>query len=165
MNSTDRSIEAIRAGSVSTARPSHSRRPASTGVTVVAESGTNLASIGYHFGSKEALLNTAVIDSFNDWDEEIERAIDARPGDAPADRLEAFLDGVVRGVRGNRALAMASVHAFAQFEYAPGRLAGPRRHQRPGAAMADRPGAGAVGGGPRRRAAHRRRARARPAGD
>ncbi|PZF81258.1 TetR/AcrR family transcriptional regulator [Jiangella anatolica] len=86
---------------------------------LVAESGTNLASIGYHFGSKEALLNAAVLDSFDEWDGEIERAIDARPGDAPADRLEAFLDGVVRGVAANRAVAMASVQAFAQFEYAP----------------------------------------------
>jgi AcrR family transcriptional regulator len=34
---------------------------------LVAESGTNLASIGYHFGSKEALLNEAIGESFQEW--------------------------------------------------------------------------------------------------
>ena len=34
---------------------------------LVAASGTNLASIGYHFGSKEALLNEAIAASFEEW--------------------------------------------------------------------------------------------------
>src|SRR4051794_21864738 len=34
---------------------------------LVAASGTNLASIGYHFGSKEALLNEAIQASFAEW--------------------------------------------------------------------------------------------------
>src|SRR3954470_23526903 len=38
---------------------------------LVAESGTNLASIGYHFGSKEALLNEAIGDAFEEWTNEV----------------------------------------------------------------------------------------------
>jgi AcrR family transcriptional regulator len=86
---------------------------------VVAASGTNLASIGYHFGSKEALLNAAVIDSFDDWDDAIEAAVGERKGDAPLDRLEAFLEGLVAAVGEHRSMAAASVQAFAQSEFAP----------------------------------------------
>src|SRR5213592_4977289 len=38
---------------------------------LVAASGTNLASIGYHFGSKEALLNEAIGDAFEEWTNEV----------------------------------------------------------------------------------------------
>ncbi|GAA1288823.1 TetR/AcrR family transcriptional regulator [Pseudonocardia aurantiaca] len=86
---------------------------------IVAASGTNLASIGYHFGSKDALLNAAVIDSFDDWDETIEAAVDRRSGDAPLDRLEAFLTGLVEALGQNRPMAAASVQGFAQAEFAP----------------------------------------------
>jgi AcrR family transcriptional regulator len=34
---------------------------------LVAESGTNLGSIGYHFGSKDALINAAIEAAFDDW--------------------------------------------------------------------------------------------------
>jgi len=34
---------------------------------IVAASGANLASIGYHYGSKEALLNQALIQSVREW--------------------------------------------------------------------------------------------------
>ncbi len=49
---------------------------------LVAASNTNLGSIGYHFGSKEALLNEAIGLAFEDWTEAIGRAIrgDARAG-------------------------------------------------------------------------------------
>jgi hypothetical protein len=65
------------------------------------------------------LLNAAVIDSFDDWDEAIEAAVRARSGDAPGDRLEAFLSAVVEAIGQNRALVSASVQAFAQSEFAP----------------------------------------------
>ena len=42
---------------------------------IVAASGTNLGSIGYHYGSTEALLNAAMIDAIGDWGEEIGRAL------------------------------------------------------------------------------------------
>ncbi|MCX5385856.1 TetR/AcrR family transcriptional regulator [Streptomyces sp. NBC_00083] len=48
---------------------------------IVAESGTNLASIGYHYGSKEALLNLAFLKLTEEW------------GDAVADSREAAGEG------------------------------------------------------------------------
>ncbi len=42
---------------------------------LVVASGTNLASIGYHFGGKDALLHEAIADCFEAWTERVERAI------------------------------------------------------------------------------------------
>lgn len=52
---------------------------------LVAASGTNLGSIGYHFGSKEALLNEALGELFDDW---TRRVTDAGRADAAAGPLE-----------------------------------------------------------------------------
>src|ERR1700736_2623533 len=52
---------------------------------LVAESGTNLGSIGYHFGSKEALLNEALGDLFAEW---TRRITDAATASATAGALE-----------------------------------------------------------------------------
>src|SRR3989442_906316 len=38
---------------------------------LVAASGTNLASIGYHFGSKEALLNEAIGEAVAEWTDQV----------------------------------------------------------------------------------------------
>jgi len=84
---------------------------------IVAASGTNLASIGYHFGSKDALLDAAILDSFDDWDDDIEAALAGRPDGAPADRLAAFLDVLVDKVRTDRAIVAASVQWVAQIEF------------------------------------------------
>ncbi|WP_219413861.1 TetR/AcrR family transcriptional regulator [Pseudonocardia nigra] len=84
---------------------------------IVAASGTNLASIGYHFGSKDALLTAAVIDWFDDWDDEIEQALHSQRDREPAERLSAFLDAVLHAATSDRALAGASLQAAAQAEY------------------------------------------------
>jgi AcrR family transcriptional regulator len=52
---------------------------------LVAESGTNLGSIGYHFGSKEALLNEALAELFDDW---TRRLTDAAAADSTAGPLQ-----------------------------------------------------------------------------
>ena len=55
---------------------------------LVAESGTNLASIGYHFGSKEALLNEAIGESFQEWAERVrELALSIEPRGEPVSEL------------------------------------------------------------------------------
>jgi AcrR family transcriptional regulator len=84
---------------------------------IVAASGTNLASIGYHFGSKDALLDAAILDSFDDWDDDIEAALRNHPDGAAADRLAAFLDVLIDKVRTDRAVVAASVQWVAQVEF------------------------------------------------
>jgi AcrR family transcriptional regulator len=93
---------------------------------IVAASGTNLASIGYHFGSKDALLDAAILDWFNDWDDDVEEALRGQHDGSPADRLAAFLDVVIGNTRTERALAAASLQWVAQIEFSEqvrGRLA------------------------------------------
>jgi AcrR family transcriptional regulator len=84
---------------------------------IVAASGTNLASIGYHFGSKNALLDAAILDWFNDWDDDVDAALRDHHDGSPADRLAAFLDVVLGNVRTERALAAASLQWVAQIEF------------------------------------------------
>ncbi len=50
---------------------------------LVAASGTNLGSIGYHFGSKEALLNEAIGLAFEEWADAIIHATRIAPGPGP----------------------------------------------------------------------------------
>jgi AcrR family transcriptional regulator len=84
---------------------------------IVAASGTNLASIGYHFGSKDALLDAAILDWFNDWDDDVDAALHEQRDGSTIDRLEAFLDVVIGNVRTERALAAASLQWVAQIEF------------------------------------------------
>lgn len=44
---------------------------------IVAASGTNLGSIGYHYGSTEALLNAAVLAAVEEWGAQLARAMTA----------------------------------------------------------------------------------------
>ena len=62
---------------------------------LVAESNTNLGSIGYHFGSKEALLNEAIGLALEEWADAIIRTthIDSGPGSLSlTDSLRTVLD-------------------------------------------------------------------------
>lgn len=84
---------------------------------ITAVSGANLASIGYYFGSKEALLNTAVLESFDEWGEAVEEAMRDLPDDPPLTRLERFLEGYVDSLPLRRATLAASVQAMAQAQH------------------------------------------------
>lgn len=62
---------------------------------LVAASGTNLASIGYHFGGKDALLNEAIAEFFEQWTERVERSLfRAEPG-TPRELLLRALEQLV----------------------------------------------------------------------
>jgi AcrR family transcriptional regulator len=81
---------------------------------LVAASGTNLASIGYHFGSKEHLLNVALAEAFQRWLKPLV-ALAAEPGPAtPLERLQRGLGGVTRSFDENRGLVAACLEAWAQ---------------------------------------------------
>jgi AcrR family transcriptional regulator len=88
---------------------------------LVAASGTNLASIGYHFGSKEALLNEALSVAFHEWAERVRSlALDAvPPGATPANLLVASWGAMLRSFEEFRGLAVACVEAMAQAQHQP----------------------------------------------
>lgn len=86
---------------------------------ITAASGANLAAIGYHFGSKEALLNAAILESFDEWGTAIDQAEVASASGDPVDRLESFLAGFLAGSAQRRATLVASVQAFAEAEFVP----------------------------------------------
>jgi len=89
---------------------------------IVAASGTNLASIGYHFGSKEALLTAAMIEAIDEWGDELERALitdtDADTMD-PIERFESVWRRVIESFEMHRPLWVSSFEAFAQVERSP----------------------------------------------
>ena len=62
---------------------------------LVAASGANLASIGYHFGSKEALLNEAVAEGTRRWMRAVEDAAFAEEVTQPHERLRRTLATIV----------------------------------------------------------------------
>ncbi|MFI1970455.1 TetR family transcriptional regulator [Streptomyces cinnamoneus] len=88
---------------------------------IASAAGIGMAAIGYHFGSREALLNAALLQALDDWSEEIGRAV-AAAADAEAtagERYEAVWSEVVRTFSTHRPLWLASVEAFVQAEHAP----------------------------------------------
>lgn len=58
---------------------------------IVRESGTNLASIGYHYGSKDALLREALFAAMGEWADDVQQALDEGidPEATLAERFEA----------------------------------------------------------------------------
>jgi AcrR family transcriptional regulator len=87
---------------------------------LVAASDTNLASIGYHFGSKEHLLNVAVVEAFQRWLKPL-IVLAAEPGPAtPLERLQRSLAGVMDTFEENRSLVAACLEAWAQMARSEG---------------------------------------------
>ncbi|HET9254923.1 MAG TPA: TetR/AcrR family transcriptional regulator [Pseudonocardiaceae bacterium] len=69
---------------------------------IAAASGVSLAAIGYHFGSKDALMNQAIYEFVGEWGEEVERALSAEgAADAePLKRFESILGRTIESFRG-----------------------------------------------------------------
>jgi AcrR family transcriptional regulator len=86
---------------------------------LVAASETNLNSIGYHFGSKEELLNEAIIIGFQAWVAEIERTTFASESARGPERLERGLAAVVDRFDDLRPLLVSFVEAFPQAVRSP----------------------------------------------
>jgi AcrR family transcriptional regulator len=81
---------------------------------LVAASGTNLASIGYHFGSKEALLNEAIAQGFADWTAAVESAMFAAEGAGAAERFQASLEAMIGRFDELRPFLVSFVEALPQ---------------------------------------------------
>ncbi|OLB74638.1 MAG: TetR family transcriptional regulator [Actinobacteria bacterium 13_2_20CM_2_71_6] len=88
---------------------------------IVAASGTNLASIGYHYGSKEALMNAALFDAIGEFGDELERAMaaDLDPDATPIQRFEAYWTRVLDSFAAHRQLWSATFEIFGQIDRVP----------------------------------------------
>lgn len=82
---------------------------------IAAASGANLGLIGYYFGSKEALLNAALIEAFTRWTNRMAR-MTATPGGDLSSSLRAAAKEMDRAFAGDRPLLVAFVEALAQAE-------------------------------------------------
>ena len=81
---------------------------------IVAASGTNLASIGYHYGSTKALLNAAVLKALDDFGEEMAHAMrtGAAAGETTLERFERFWVAVIDSFRTSRQVWLATFDIF-----------------------------------------------------
>ncbi|SDC52221.1 DNA-binding transcriptional regulator, AcrR family [Actinokineospora iranica] len=90
---------------------------------IVAASSTNLASIGYHFGSKEALLNQALLQANTEWSQALDAAMAAGTGGGRGmeslEHFEAVWCRVVRLLADRGGLCAANFEIFAQIQHAP----------------------------------------------
>jgi AcrR family transcriptional regulator len=83
---------------------------------IAAASGANLASIGYHFGSKEGLLNAAIIAMYEEWTRRIGEAAFATPDAPPLERVTSSWAAMFAAFEEQRPLLVAFVESMAQAE-------------------------------------------------
>jgi AcrR family transcriptional regulator len=86
---------------------------------LVAASGTNLGSIGYHFGSKEALLNEAVGLALEEWAEKIGAASRAAAPDGIAALMTSSLSAALDEYEKMRPYYLAYIAALARSIHSP----------------------------------------------
>jgi AcrR family transcriptional regulator len=85
----------------------------------VAASGTNLASIGYHFGSKDALLTAAMSEALAEWGAELAKAIagaQVAMDASPAERMESTVGELVDTLAKHRELWVLMFDAYSRVE-------------------------------------------------
>jgi AcrR family transcriptional regulator len=92
---------------------------ATTARDLVAASDTNLGSIGYHFGSREALLSQAMEELFDEWAELLAGAAFTDEDASPLERLAAAWQAIPGTLADHQALIRAFVEALAHAERSP----------------------------------------------
>lgn len=83
---------------------------------LVAASGTNLHSIGYHFGSKAGLLNAAIGEVFEEWTDKLATIAMADPAATPVERGRRAWAAMLDSLPATRNLLLSYVEALAQAE-------------------------------------------------
>jgi len=88
---------------------------------IAAASGVSLAAIGYHFGSKEALLTDALMLSIQEWESEFQQALrqSAKATATPMQRFEAVWSYLIGSFERHRAMWLANFDVFLQMDHLP----------------------------------------------
>jgi AcrR family transcriptional regulator len=84
-------------------------------------SGVSLAGIGYHFGSKEALMNEALFEAMREWGEDLAATLTTgvEPDAAPLERFEALWDQVLESFARLRPLWVTQLELLGQLDHLP----------------------------------------------
>ncbi|MFI1798551.1 TetR/AcrR family transcriptional regulator [Streptomyces sp. NPDC020379] len=88
---------------------------------IVAASGANLASIGYHYGSKDALMMTAFVKMTEEWGDAMTRALEAGspPGASRAELFTAKLNTLTAGFEESRRFWELQLEVVGQLGSSP----------------------------------------------
>jgi AcrR family transcriptional regulator len=82
--------------------------------------GVSLAAIGYHFGSKDNLMNQAVYETIGEWGDSFGDIVNAVPkGAPPQERLEALWTFMAESFKGNRPLWVSQLELMMVAERRP----------------------------------------------
>jgi len=79
---------------------------------IAAASNANLGSIGYHFGSKDALLREALSEGLRQWTQYFLSRAHAHEGAGPLEHLRTFWSGAAESVQEQQGLMLALVEAL-----------------------------------------------------
>jgi AcrR family transcriptional regulator len=90
-----------------------------TARAIVEESGANLASINYHFGSKDNLVTEAVIEGLDRWLADIDSRLGELESNQPAVRFRRALEVVETSRRRHTGLAKNFLGALAKAQHDP----------------------------------------------
>jgi AcrR family transcriptional regulator len=89
---------------------------------IAGAAGTSLAAIGYHFRSKEALLNEALFEAMAEWADAVGDALtaDTDPDATPAQRFALAWARIVESFDSHRQLWTSQLDLVAQLDHLPG---------------------------------------------
>ncbi|WP_129662755.1 TetR/AcrR family transcriptional regulator [Phytoactinopolyspora endophytica] len=84
---------------------------------LAAEANANLGSIGYHFGSKDRLMNLAAIELSSEWGNALEQAARAAGGATRAERLRSLMAELLAMIPQSQDIQSASLQALTQSKF------------------------------------------------
>lgn len=85
---------------------------------IATAAGSHLSSIGYHFGSKDALMNLAALEAQSEWGDLITAAVQNAQASSSSERLTIALRALLSSMPEHRELLVASAQAFAHAAFA-----------------------------------------------
>ncbi|MEU6860843.1 TetR/AcrR family transcriptional regulator [Glycomyces sp. NPDC046736] len=86
---------------------------------IATAAGVSMAAIGYHYGSREALLQQALFASLEDWDEGLHDALLALDAPKGPERFDAVWTLLIEHIQQNRTMWMASFELFMLAQRSP----------------------------------------------
>ncbi len=88
---------------------------------IASAANVSMAAIGYHYGSREALLNEALFQAMDDWGDRVGRSLAPDPlaPDTPAAQFESKLNRLIESFSESRQFWLGSFEAFMQAQRSP----------------------------------------------